>query len=294
MRFNELLASLPPSIVQPGKVYAHMLETVRKDTGADRAVLALHEVVGRARWVGYSHDRAEPWFGAELRQVTARKFLEDVRHASLSYFDTYEDRDPTGESMGRLVIRHAVGVRVLDFSRMLGIDDFAGVLVVDRRGESPKFGDDVVRLMEQFAKDVSLLLKAVTERSARTEGSSQYLTARLRSELVGNGGNVAAAAVAVNIPYHRAREIVHAFRLGNWLARLKGKRSPSPDTLKALILETRDLRVVGERVGRNYAELYELCRHKLRGGLRALVEGCHLTWEQVHGPGFQRGEPPPE
>lgn len=296
MRLNELLAVLPPTIQPPGEgeVYARMLETVRRDTGADRAVLAIYRIAGKGRWITYTHDRAEPLFGAQLRLVTATKFLEDVRNAPIKFFGTYEERGPTGDSMSRHAIRHAVGVHVLDLTRTLGVDDFAGVLAVDRRGDGPRFGDEVVRLMEEFAKDVSLLLKAVNERSVRPEPTVEKLTADLRSELVKNGGNLTAAATVVGISPQRARQIFQASPLYNWLAGLRDRRSPSPDTVKALILETRDLRLVGDRVGKSYDQLYELIRHKLDGGLRKLVEGCGLTWEQVHGPAFQRGESPPD
>ncbi len=294
MRFIDLLAGLPATIPSPGVVYAEMLESVRVEAAADRAVLALYRHAGKGRWITYSHDRAEPLFGAQLRVVTATQLLEEVRTTKRPCFETCEFREPTGASLMRHGIRHAVGVQVRDLTRALGIADFAGVLAVDRRGDSPPFDSEIIRLMEQWSANASLLLKAVNERSPRIGGTTETLTAGLKHELLANQGNLREAAAAIDIPYHQARELIDCAGLREWLARLRDQRSPSPDTLKQLILERRDLRAVGAAVDRSYAELYELTRHKVSGGLRRLVEDCNLTWEQVHGPGFQRGEPPGE
>lgn len=293
MRLSELVDGLPSTVTQPGVVYARLLEAIRQDMTADRAVLALYRTVGKGRWTTYCHDREEPLFGAELRLVTSAKFLEAVRKANLALFDTFEALEPTSDSMGRHAIRHAVGAQVLDLTRSFGFGDVAGVLAVDRRGDSLPFNADCGPRLTHWAKDASLLLKAINERQPKTGGHDEEHAAALKVQLDSNDGNLHSAAKVVGIPYHKAREIID--RTGNrgWLVAKRARKSPTPDSVKKLIQETRDMREVGAQLGMDYAKLNEVIRHKGTSGLRALVEDCGFTWDQVHGPGFQRGESPP-
>lgn len=290
MQLREIVVSLPKKIVDPGPIYARLLGEVRRLTGADRAVLALRWMAGRGRWTSYTHDDVAALQGAEVRTVMSLSFIENVWSKRQSLFDSIEDREPASESMGRLRTRHLVGVPVLDFARALGKSDVLGVLIIDRRDQSPPFQPDAAEALERLAVEVSLVLKAITERRTVTVGPGDEQLATLKDSLSGNGGNLKKSADLIGVPYHKARDMIATAGLKDWLAQIREASSPSPDSVLAVLKQTHDLREVGAHFDRDYGELYELTRKKFPGGLRALVNSIGLTWDDVHGAAFQRGQ----
>ncbi|MBV6414617.1 MAG: hypothetical protein OMOMHJEC_02447 [Xanthomonadales bacterium] len=300
MFLQEFLHGLLEDRRDPGAVYSHIAAVVRRQTRADVALVAFHDAASPVRWLAYTHEGPTALHGAMVSSHASMQFLDRVRMAQEPLFGTIEVRRLDGStSFGKQDIRHAVGAPIRALGRTLS-ESFCGVLAIDRRGDRPEFDPHLIELLPTLALEVSLAVKAIEEHKppvASTRSGESDLLAQVMAAVEKADGNLRHALLhhgPRGLSYDSARRLLEKANKLIWMKSLRKRRYPSSEGIGDLIVATRDLRVVGARLGCDFTRLNDRVRNSGHRSLRELVRQRNLEWDAVHGPEFQRGDPPPE
>lgn len=300
MLIDQFLISLQ-STLQPRSVLLSRLSNVIANLiDADGALIALQHAHSRA-WVGFCPDSDEPVTGRGLSLYAPTAVLDKVRAEPRPLFQpTDVHRLDASRSFSALRVKHAMGAPLRDLNRVAGDGDLAGVLMVYRRdcgtGSRADFVTSDLQLLDTLAVEVSYAIKVIDERlaaaSAAALGPRRNVLAKplaeIKSAVADNQGDLAKAAVALEMTRDQVRQILAKEGLLPWAKDLK--RQYSPEGILELLAEVGDLRIVSRRLNRNYGTIQSFLRSRhVAGGLRGLVESKGLNWVDVHGPEFEAG-----
>ena len=298
MLIDQFLISLQ-STLQPRSVLLSRLSKVIADLiDADGALIALQHAHSRA-WVGFCPDSDEAVTGRGLSLYAPTAVLDKVRAEPRPLFQPTDiHRLDASRSFSALRVKHAMGAPLRDLNRVAGHGDLAGVLMVYRRdggaGNRADFAASDLKLLDSLAVEVSYAIKVIDERlaaaSAAALGPRRNVLAKplaeIKAAVADNQGDLAKAAVALELTRDQVKQILAKEGLLPWAKDFK--RQYSPEGILELLAEVGDLRIVSRRLNRSYGTIQSFLRSRhVAGGLRGLVESKGLSWADVHGPEFE-------
>lgn len=292
MLLGEILETLGQTPADPACTLSGALEQIRLALGADQAVLVLHpEGPERtAGYVGYGNRNTTPLRAAQLSTVTSLSFVREMLKAENPRLESVELRDPSSASASALHIRHLIGAPVLDLVQPVHARHSCGVLVADRRDPNRPFDESALSEIGSYALGLAALLKALADLRRVLAPADRQLLELLRAKLIENKGNLSLSSAQVGLSEYRARKLLAEGGLKYWHDDLCERWELSVEAFEVHLRQCGDLCLLAEHFDRDYEQINDFFRHKLRKTLKDYVIALGYDWATIRGPELVRAQ----
>ncbi len=297
MQVGEFLNQDLPSAQDRAQALSMLAARAQVALNADAVMVAMFDRSAQI-WRGYCPGHPVELVHAQISHFVSTTFLEEVRQTNAPLFRPLQlGRMDSSKSWPILGVRFAVGAPLRDLTAPAAPQSFAGVLYLDRRGDHGAFSALEEGMVSELALAASLAL-AYVDHYLGELGSLEQMDAaknvRVRDVLKSTQGNINQAFKRLSLEFDSRDKLKHFIQntgLGAYVARARA--SYTVEGIRSLILDTKDLRKVGNALGnRRYSTINRFLRHQNPSTtLRNLVNSLGLTWEAVQGKAFQDLDP---
>ena len=297
MQVGEFLNQDLPNAANRAQALSMLAVRAQVALGADAVMVAMFDRSAQI-WRGYCPGHPVELVHAQISHFVSTTFLDEVRQTNAPLFRSLQlGRMDKSKSWPILGVRFAIGAPLRDLTAPSAPQSFAGVLYLDRRGDHGAFSALEEGKVSELALAASLALAYVDQHLGIATSFGQMDAAknvRVRDVLNATQGNINQAFKRLSLEFHSRDKLKHFIQNTGLSAHVARARSSyTIEGIKTLILDTQDLRKVGNALGnRRFSTINRFLRHQNPStSLRALVEKLGLSWESVHGKAFQDLDP---